>query len=104
MSYFKEKLNNNPFLPDETEEDADEEEKYSVDSQSSVVLPRNRVVFESDADEEDSFAEEARYNPSRPVYYQLPLGKAENSEIVQPCRQAQINYQKKKRRKTERTK
>mmetsp|Transcript_13931 Transcript_13931/g.29239 ORF Transcript_13931/g.29239 Transcript_13931/m.29239 type:complete len:95 (+) Transcript_13931:229-513(+) len=87
MSYFQEGLGGDPFFSDKTEEDEDEEEKYSLESQSSHVLPRNRVFFESDTDEEDSFAEEARYNPSRPAYLQLPLGKAESPEIVQPCRQ-----------------
>ena len=99
MSYFQEDLNDNPFFSDETEEDEDEEDKYSLDSQSSHVLRRSNVVFESDTDEEDSFAEEARYNPSRPAYHQLPLGKAENPEIVQPCRQARINSKKRKGRR-----
>lgn len=87
MSYFQEGLGGDPFFSDKTEEDEDEEEKYSLDNQSSHVLPRNGVVFESDPDEEGSFAKEARHNPSRPAYLQLPLGKAESPEIVQPCRQ-----------------
>jgi len=37
MSYFKEDLNNDPFFSDETEEDQDEEEEYSLNSQSSYV-------------------------------------------------------------------
>ena len=42
----------------------------SVESLAKSVrtaLRSGRVVFESDADEEDSFAEEARYKPSRPA-------------------------------------
>ena len=91
-----------PFFSDETEEDEDEEDKYSLDSQLSYVLPWYEVVVESDTEEKDSFGEEKSYNPSRSAYLQLRLGPAEIKKIVQPPRQARINSKKKKRRKTER--
>ena len=85
MSYFQEDLNNNPFFSDETEEDEDEEEKFSLDGQSSHVLPRNRVVFENDTDEEDSFAKEARLQPikaSLPSASVRKSGKSRNSSTL----------------------
>lgn len=82
MSYFQEDLNDNPFFSDEAE--------------SCHVLPRNKVIFESDSDDKDSFVEEARYNPSRPAYLQFPLGPEEMPETVQSRKQAQINSKKRK--------
>ena len=50
MSYYQETTNNIPFFVNETMEDIDEEE-----------------VSESEAEEEHSCGEEARYNPSMPA-------------------------------------
>ena len=81
MSYFQETTNNIPFFVNETMEDSDEEE-----------------VSESEAEEEHSCGEEARYNPSMPAYLQLPLGNSESLGKVQPCstRQQPNNCPKKK--------
>ena len=84
MLYYQETTNNIPFFVNETMEDRDEEE-----------------VSESEAEEEHSCGEEARYNPSMPAYLQLPLGNSESPGKVQPCstRQQPNNFQPKKRRK-----
>ena len=66
MSYFQEGLDDDKFFSDETEEDKDEEDEYSLDSQLLYVLPRYEEVAESDTEEEDSLGEEKRYNLSRP--------------------------------------
>ena len=50
-------------------------------------------VFENDTVEEDSFAEEASYNPLRPAYLQLPLGMAEIPETEQPRRHRKLTWE-----------
>ena len=40
MPYIQEGLDDNPFFSDETEEDEDEKDEYSLDSQSSYGLPQ----------------------------------------------------------------
>ena len=82
MSYFQETSNNIPFFVNETMEDSDEEE-----------------VSESEAEEEHSCGEEARYNPLMPAYLQLPLGKSESPGEVQPCTRQQPNNCAKKTKK-----
>ena len=55
-------------------------------------------VSDSEAEEEHSCGEEARYNPSMPAFLQLPLGNSKSPCKVQPCstRQQPNNFPRKK--------